>query len=71
MDRLRLLELALSEAFLPANPRDVGDFLRHEEEARLAGIVEDAPKPLQRPRPADCIASPMSAARALDHGAGF
>lgn len=71
MDKIRLIELALTEAFMPADAADVGDFLRHAEELRQAG-ENAAPSPA-RPRVqyADSLLSRMSAVRALDHGAGL
>lgn len=76
MDKIRLIELALTEAFMPADARDVGDFLRHEEEARQAGEPQaghpqGAPFARPRARYADSLLSRMSAVRALDHGAGL
>lgn len=71
MDRKRLLELALGEAFMPADAADLGDFLRHEEEARLAAAAPEASGAPAHDPYADSLLSRMSAVRALDHGAGL
>lgn len=70
MDKFRLIDLALAEAFLPGDSRPLGDFLAHEEDARLAGEAAPASRRQARAEPASLL-SPMSAVRALDHAAGL
>lgn len=71
MDRLRLLEMAHSEAYLSADARALGDFLRAEEEARIDAPAPAAPAAPEGTAYADALLSTMSAVRALDHGAGL